>query len=485
MDSKSVYQSIVEMLYNTLKNEKTRTKILFDADFKAKIIVLVDNLLSLEVDHEATFKDNKWSTAFAKAVVNISKEKLKFEKPENKSISDCYADYADTLTYCFNTYEIDRSVLTSTNEAVEEDKIKEFKITDELKTKYSEDTIIASTVEVVDEKVEKPNTQQGFGSSSSKSGFESFGQSTNGGFGQPFTAPIPPMQDPRFYPYKSKPKYMKWLKIALGATFGILGAILIVINFVSMYVGATVDINPLFTGEPPVLTWTEWNKDITKLPFSISIFTYLGYSNSMAGGGWLFIILYAFMIAWITYNMIAPAKRYREQFVFPLINIIAPIMLIIFVLWGYIFNSFAFKGMTGNLDHIDFIARILKSNKIIIGKDQYDNFVAFFNSGSGKEFINTLDSQSKFGIPLLWIQFIFAIASIIFTIVVIMLNPKLDREKVAYANNEFQTMINEALQGRKHEIDPSIYEDQAEIDAFYQKIRDKQNRKNNRHKDDE
>jgi len=56
----------------------------------------------------------------------------------------------------------------------------------------------------------------------------------------------------------------------------------------------------------------------------------------------------------------------------------------------------------------------------------------------------------------------FAIAPLIFTVLIIILNPKIDRNKLIKANNEYQKAVTSALKGENYEIDGSLFDENLE-----------------------
>lgn len=58
------------------------------------------------------------------------------------------------------------------------------------------------------------------------------------------------------------------------------------------------------------------------------------------------------------------------------------------------------------------------------------------------------------------------------TLVLILINPRLDRNKIIRANSEYQNAINAALSGQKYEIDPTLFDNDIK-----QKHSDKKRRK--------
>ncbi|QEH61891.1 hypothetical protein SCHIN_v1c06940 [Spiroplasma chinense] len=478
MEAKNVYQSIVTLLFNVIKNEKLRTKILLDLDFRNDNIELVNNLLSLEKDHEASFKDVQWSTVFAKAIVNISKEKVKFEKPDNKSIEDCYGDYSGLLTKISNLYDVEKSTLTDSSIEISEKEIKlNQTVSLEMKEKYSEaiieDKPEGLEVEVVDNNSEQPNIgginqNAGAGFGGGFGGSQGFGQ----GFGDR-QVPPPPMADARFYPYTSKLKNIKWYKIGLATTFGVTGLMWIILSLIISLTKYTINTK---SGE-----WASyfngWATFAAKRPnedvFNITINQYYGnLVNNTAG--YFIIAFMALILSYILYMMIMPARNYREQFRISLFNIIMPFILLLSFFQMYLGNTFA--TMSNHNEAVKNIRIWFEGTGFLSESD----LSAFGADDSIKAIVDALTKafNVKAVTVILWINLVFISLCFAFMVTILIINPKLDRRKVMHANQEYQQLINEALQGRVYEMDQSIYEPEAEVKKFYDDLAERAQKRN-------
>lgn len=451
MEAQKIYDSTVISLFNIVKNEKLRTKIVLDDNFKEQVIQMVNNLLFLEVEEKTLYKDIKWSPIFGKSVVNILKQKIKFEKPDNKKLEDIYADYSYTLTFCLNNYSVSRDELNNSLIDISEKEIQlNSRVSEEMKNLYNEDTKENPTVEVVDKSDEQPNQSNSNANQNFNNNYNYQGESI----------PIPPMQDPRFYPYLTKPKYIRWVKLVFGVMFGLTGLFYLVLNLLFLFqkqnVGASVDeIKDLFEN---------W-KFLGGKTGIIDSGSLLGIKSGQAN--YVMIILIMLLLSWIVYTIVAPPKRYREQFVFPIYNLIVPVIFLVAIVITPGIGGFSY--IFGMNDLEKNITNLLSTQKDIQ-----------INDGDIKRLVDFL--VGKFNLPLIkaviWLLFVFLIASFASLIVLISINPRLDRQKVIRATQEYQKLINEALQGRKYQMDPTLYENQEEVDNFYRKIKEKREGRN-------
>lgn len=59
MDSQKVYKSIIELLTALLKDDKLKYWMLKDGRFQKQTISLINDLVTLEKEHQASFEDQE------------------------------------------------------------------------------------------------------------------------------------------------------------------------------------------------------------------------------------------------------------------------------------------------------------------------------------------------------------------------------------------------------------------------------------------
>ncbi|QGS51957.1 hypothetical protein [Spiroplasma tabanidicola] len=481
MEAQSVYQSVVTSLFNLIRDEKLRTKIFIDFELRAKIIANINNLLSLEIDSSATFKDEKWSSNLAKAIVNITKEKIKFEKPENKVIIDIYADYSDLLTFCLNKYEVSKEKLTSEAIQISSKEITlSSKVTDEMKEKYGETDYTkietnGKEVEVVGVGTEKPNLDVNNKNNNNNNFHSNFANGFNHNMFNQMggTLPPPPLQDQRFFPFKTKLKHAYWYKIALSVFYGICGlTYLILVIFLTT---GSIDLaksdqsianssfSNLYTG----------NVEVLSLQRAI-----LFGSNFTSNMNYIFLALNFILLIYIFYVMIKPPLTYKEQYWIPWFNIIfAGVFVFVNIFTLYLGNVIStISGSSSIFENFRnaINAAAQKMNTSVSDEDIQNVFSSIVEGNISSSIITLIKS-------LLWINFVILMICIVIIVVIVFLNPKMDREKVIYANQEYQKLMSELMQGRKYEMDQSIYEPEIYVKEFLDK---RDNKKNKEQKDD-
>ncbi|AGR41212.1 hypothetical protein [Spiroplasma taiwanense] len=472
MEANKIYQNSITTLANLIKNEKLRTNLLYLIELKTQSIQIINNLLVLELEHECTFKDKKWSAIFGKSLVNILKEKIKFEKQDNKSLEDILSDIVFFQTYCFNNLQVSRDELTNESFEITEDFVKEnSKITEELKAKYGE--TVTPEPEVVDKQKEKPNDKKSNKTAGAGIGggpIPGFNSQFNNTFTQNGNLPLHPLQDQRFYPYNGKPKYMKYFKWGLGVSLILSALFYFVISLFITFDYFTINkdtLNGLSSVDQTVL------EKFTSIKWTLSNSIYSSGANGIFGI--IILILMVLMIGWIVYTIVQPPKIYKEKFMIPGMTLVVPSMFIFMMIFSFL-NGFKF--LFGTDIQLSVLASYF-GNEILGKEGDALNTWANENKAWLTELSSLLDGELNFTLlrVLLWLFFISLIASGVIIVLILILNPKIDRQKLSFANEEYQKMITAAMQGQKYEIDSSIYEPQDEIDAFNEELKNRQEKK--------
>jgi hypothetical protein len=60
------------------------------------------------------------------------------------------------------------------------------------------------------------------------------------------------------------------------------------------------------------------------------------------------------------------------------------------------------------------------------------------------------------------VALVFVVITVVFGIGLLVINPRVDREKIMHANSEYQKAVMAAKQGQKYEMDPSLFEKEDE-----------------------
>ncbi|AKX34125.1 hypothetical protein SLITO_v1c04720 [Spiroplasma litorale] len=471
MEVNKLYEILVKNLSNTFKSDILKVKSLENKILKDQLILMVDNMLSLEIDHKATFLDEKWSRVFGKALVNLLKEKIKFEKPDNKQVDEILADVTFFQTFCFNNYKIDRETLNLEHE-ISADLIKGLAvISEEAKSLHSEK--IEVEPEVVDKEKEKPNTD---------SNSNNFQDNLNGNQFFNNNIKIHPFQDQRFYPYTSKPKYTKYLKFILAGFIGL---------FIVFYLITHVFITLNSTVVNNYDDFTNWgfNSSLTNV-FKEKNFEYSKWTMATTVGvlpisgvlSIITIILLIFFGAYTIYILVQSPKFYKDKFHIQTLLPIFTIVFIFFVSYNLMgLFMFAFKGD-------DYIKTSIGSLLAKVeGKTSQNDINDWIKSNSTalNNMVSYLKSKLSYSQTkaIFWVYFVSTLFCIIQVIIILILNPRLDKEKMMKAKLEYENYINAAMQGKSYEMDSTLFEPEEEVKEFVDWLNNKKNKKNKDEKD--
>ncbi|AKU79719.1 hypothetical protein [Spiroplasma turonicum] len=471
MEPNKIYSDLIINLSNALKNDDLKQNSFKDPELKKQYTLFVDNLLALEINHSCLYKDKKWSSNFGKTLVNLYKEKIKFIKPDNKKIEDILSDLIFFQTFCFNNYKIEREKLND-NHDIDEEIIKSYSILPEgfIKTSNNEENVYVEP-EVVDKDVEQPN-------------YDSNNNSSNA-----FNASkvlLHPLQDQRFYPYNSKPKNTKLYKMILMGLFS---------AFVILYFIITGILNFSKYNIESADTFKEWgfnNEFIEKFSNFEGLNWPLSYSFSIplisSVMGVLSILIIFLFSAYVAYLLIQPPRNYKDKYLVPWFIPIAIIFIVGMITYNFI-GLFQFYFGKSNVTSTS-IANILGQS--VMGFKTTEEIANWLKDASVSDAINnmtnSLNSSLAYGAlkVMFWIFFTIEVLCGGMAIFVIVINPRLDKNKLIKANNEYNNYINAAMQGKSYDIDKSLYESDEEISEFMNTIKNHKNKKNkNEDKDSE
>jgi hypothetical protein len=203
MEPNKVYESIVKMLFNVVRNDELKYHIYKNEDYRKQFLGLINDLLTLELTAEAKYHDKQWATTFGKAIVIITGQKQRLEKNE-KTVDGIYEDYSKFLTYTNKDFGIDNlsetAIIFSQEEILMDAKLSPQKIAhfEEKAAKLKQEQVEA----------EKQTAQDETTSDQVKQEETNFNSRADNPYLNDIQnkMPIPPTSDPRFYPYAKKPK---------------------------------------------------------------------------------------------------------------------------------------------------------------------------------------------------------------------------------------------------------------------------------------
>lgn len=226
--------------------------------------------------------------------------------------------------------------------------------------------------------------------------------------------PQHPGTNPNFYPYLSKPKAVPILKKVLS------GMLLTSVLFIVV----TIIISTFVKGDLTLIAGTD-GVEATKIHFVLS------KVNS-----WLIPVMTIVLYIGFAYSFIKTPRSQRDKYH------LSYFMLGLLLFWLIVTVANSFYQTSDSYYHSYFKTRLEKDQTLNpdIVKDMKNlpNFIVFR--------IFSIITSAVSILPL-------------FIIVVLMLiNPRLDRNKVMRANSEYQNAISAALSGKKYDMDQSLFD---------------------------
>ncbi|WFQ96393.1 hypothetical protein MFERI15568_00830 [Mycoplasma feriruminatoris] len=491
-----LYLKLINLGLNILKVDKLKYFILKNEEFRLKYIDLVNDILTLEKNHNQNLEDKVFGTTFAKALISITKQtnKQRFETKDHIKVEDIETNYNQLVSYIVKTFKVVKSKLVSLNEEISEEiinknailtdqviskveariakqeQVKESvtdKTSEQVKTSQTEQVEVNTVIPVEQIEVEQieqkqTNQQADFLNSFNPNMFANLNNAE---------LPVLPSQDPRFYPYKGKPKFMPYLKIVL-CVLAVLSTILLASSLLYLsYTTIDISSNSFANIIESNKNWDDLfkvgDKEILKkFPIGISQITLM-----FIRGFGLPILIYMIPTILICTYTKKSLSNPREKYRIPLFPIIFFIMFFI----GLTVNLYEFTSLEKFKDAWQkALMAFTSKNDIDINK--------FFES-----ILKTHIQKFQLGVGLVLSSLVVTILTLLLAVVLIIVNPKLDREKIMKATLEHQKAVMAIMQGQKYEMDPSLYEeDEVEIKhpsklkLFFLKLKNKNKKEDNK-----
>ncbi len=443
MNSNVLYNDIVVLLYNFLKISKLRKKLKVDEIYKEDILKLINNLLFLENDYNCTINDEKYALTFARVVVNILNNEEQIEKPDFLTLSKINEDYNNLIFKINENYpDIKFSNQLIMNKNISKKKIIELTLFDESKENKNENI---------------DSNKDSFTSNDFNDNVNNFNNVDPNNVN--IMANAHPMTNPKFYPYKTKPKWMPLFK-----------KILFFILLIT--IGLTIAISIYGSIYPYKLSidYTENGNGYVYPPADGSEKSSI--SQSFAGSPITTLIDALMGFVLIMFGVFVFGKKNAKREVYrinPFYSIIS-ILVLIFII--YLNLSFVLNKSFYNI----YISTWIKTYA--------------WTPGSSDAINNWIKTQSDLIMHKQEFQIIkiASILSIFFSFIVVIIfvfaiikNPKIDTEKIKRANVEYQKFIQAKFKGQNYKIDPTLFDDDLDNDNDNKN----NNNDNNSHKNDD
>ncbi|MDQ7983129.1 MAG: hypothetical protein REH79_02780 [Spiroplasma sp.] len=415
-----LYHQITSTLFNSLSNPIVRNEIKVNENVLKYTELQISNLFFLESALSKELSGKKLAKEFLQLTANITDLALTVNKSSKKTAIEILEDRNLLIVTIINSCKgIERESLDKL-QTVNSESFK--KINDQIAalTHFTTD----EEIDTVTESRELKETRQ-----ESTSDFNQENQTNN--FNQPQTnnlnnmrnlnnvdmanlsklgvLPQHPATNPNFYPYLSKPKVIPKLKKILSGMLLTSVLFIIITVITSVFVKGPITI---VAGGPEV-------------QFVLS-----------KANNWLILVMTMVLYAAFAYAFLKPPRLQRDKYH------LSYFMLGLLLFWLIVTIAYFIWQTSDGYYHTYFTAMLGKEEKlnpdVIAQMKDLPNFMVFH--------IFSIVTSAVSILPLLIV------------IVLMLINPRLDRNKVMRANAEYQNAIAAALSGQKYDMDQSLFD---------------------------
>ncbi|WDA54730.1 MAG: hypothetical protein PPFGHCPK_01194 [Spiroplasma endosymbiont of Drosophila atripex] len=418
----ALYYEISSTIYNSLNNLIVRKSIFANEELLKILELQISNLFFLEKELKE-LKDKKYAIEFLQLISNLVNRSLSITKSSPKNRIEILEErnlLIVTITNICKTVE---------KESLE--RIRQFdnntfnELNDQITAlnNFSDDTTevkpsVTPNNQNVDNNVDTNPNIGGIGNLGNNLNINNLDNNSLANLAKLGVLPQHPATNPKFYPYMNKPKYIPLLKKILSAFFLLTTVLAIATYILTYFMAGTFQIKDNSTS-PVYYNFAQQSKTI--------VFTIV--TTIVLNGGFL-------------YSILKPPKLGRDLYRTSYFLIVILIFWIIYTI--------------SNLFYMTTDVSLLRT------------FTSFLDKGdkinpNALPWLKGLATFKAFQI-LKYITAASAILPIAIILVIAILNPKIDRNKIMRANSEYQNAINNALSGKPYEIDPSLFDDSLDND---------------------
>ncbi|UWD35281.1 hypothetical protein NX779_01430 [Mycoplasma cottewii] len=492
-----LYLQTIYLARNILKTEKLKYFIYKNNEFKNKFLTLINNIFTLEANHDQNIDGETFAKQFAKAFILITnqKEKQRFEAFDNKTEQDMFSDIDAIIKLIVKEFKVAKTKLVDQTDKITSSEIQSLSVlNDETISKWDE------RLQQEDKPKQQENIKSGTESQSEKQNVEveqnnqTAQQSDINDIFKQFNPnmfenlknkelPVLPIQDPRFYPYNSKPKFMPIFKIILSV-LSIISTLLLISTLLFLSLSFLDISSNEYAVRLKANDWTNFiDSSQIKLLKKIPLY---GFKNRGVPGSLtmtllnvlpavLIYILPAVLICSYTFKS---NQNNREKYRMRLMPVI--LFVVMFgVVTGTLYVFISSKNIEASWGK-DLLDQLITNNK--------DQFKANFNDFWE---LVTKNYGSKINIATILSPICLSITifTLLVAVVLLIVNPKIDKERIIKANIEHQKAVMAIMNGESYEIDLSLYDNEEleikqpnKFQLFIMKIK---NKKSNKSKKDE
>ncbi len=489
MKENKLYAHIVYALYNIFNDDNIKAQVMVNQVFKKLVIQQICNLLTLEKEFNANLNDNKFTISFAQVLADITNESETIEKVDGATFNMLDEEYVAFVQYIVSNFGVEKNYITRENI-----------ITNEL----IDDTADFTDEKAIDNAREKlkvkVNEEEGADKSQPEvgpaRGIMGMG-APMGGIGPDFISdpskfdmsqmmqqmanmPIHPRLDPRFYFYTSKPNYMPILKKIVAGFVILASALLILLWFLNSYLNIYLDTKVIVYTIPGTSAIViigcgsdsalhNANNNFSEV-FSFGSkykFLLMESAGLQTFSGILSILPGIFL----GYELLGEKRFKRDNYVVRLWPVILSIIILLYSSLSLI------QVLLPNVVEKYFNSISVPNGGYIIKNDPQleitgwlllpDSYLTMTINSLVSEVYNSKTYQVLHIFTI--ISMITGLIAGIMVIILAVLAPKTDRNKLIRANIEYQKAITAIMNGQKYEIDPTLFDDEFKDDNVFEK----------------
>ena len=413
----ALYYEISSTVYNSLNNLIVRKSIFANKELLKILELQISNLFFLEKELKE-LKDKKYALEFLQLISNLVNRSLSITKSSPKNRIEMLE-------------ERNLLIVTITNicKNVEKESLERIRQFDNNTFNELNDQIIAlnnfsdavteikpsvvSNNQTVDNNVNENTNIGNIGNPSNNLTINNLDNNSLANLTKLGLLPQHPATNPKFYPYLNKPKYIPFLKKILSF-FLLLTTVLAIATYILTYfvVG-----NFQIKDNDSSIVYYNFAEQSRTIVFTI-------VTTIVLNGGFL-------------YSILKPPKLGRDLYRTSYFLIVILIFWIIYTI--------------SNLIYMTTDDSLLRTFNSFLDKGDKINPNAL-------PWLKGLTTFKAFQI-LTYVTAASAVLPIAIILVIVILNPKIDRNKIMRANAEYKNAINNALNGKPYEIDPSLFDD--------------------------
>ncbi|MBW3057857.1 hypothetical protein D6D54_00585 [Spiroplasma poulsonii] len=486
MKENKLYAHIVYTLYNTFNDDNIKAQVIVNPEFKKLVIQQICNLLTLEKEFNANLNDNKFTLSFAQVLADITNESETIEKVDGATFNSLDEEYVEFVQYIVQNFEVEKSYITRENVITNEliDATADF--TDKKAVENAQDKLKIKTNEKeLDELRDQTGpTIAGAGAAMGGMG-PNFPDPNNFDMSQMMqqmaNMPVPPRLDPRFYFYTSKPKYMPLLKKIVAGVVILASVLLVILWFLTSYLNIRLDTKvivytipetklSIIVGGGADSALHNGNNNFSKEAFAFG--SQYNFSLMLSAGLQTFSgILSILPGIFLSYKLLGKKRFKRDNYVVRFWPVVLSIVILLYSALSLI------QVLLPNMVEKYFNKSSVPNNGVIIKNEPgLDITGGLLLPDSDlaetiKSLINEVYNNTTYQVLRIFtiISMIIGLIAGIMVVILAVLAPKVDRNKLIRANTEYQKAVTAMMSDQKYEMDPTLFDDEFKDDNVFEK----------------